>query len=100
MNGIELIAAERQRQIGKKGWSREHDDWHIAGELTDAAECYLHHANMLEQLIKPSYNMNGAPSEWPWQACWWKPSDDVVRNLVKAGALIAAEIDRLQHKRA
>ena len=33
---------------------------------------------------------------WPWSDKWWKPSDDPVRNLVKAGALLAAEIDRLQ----
>jgi hypothetical protein len=33
---------------------------------------------------------------WPWDNKYWKPSEDKVRNLVKAGALIAAEIDRLQ----
>jgi hypothetical protein len=33
---------------------------------------------------------------WPWDQDWWKPSPDPIRNLVKAGALIAAEIDRLQ----
>jgi hypothetical protein len=36
------------------------------------------------------------PTYWPWDKEWWKPSDDPTRNLVKAGALIAAEIDRLQ----
>lgn len=35
---------------------------------------------------------------WPWDRKWWKPSqDDQVKNLIKAGALIAAEIDRLQN---
>lgn len=34
---------------------------------------------------------------WPWDAKWWKPSDDPIKNLVKSGALIAAEIDRLQN---
>lgn len=38
-------------------------------------------------------------SDWPWHSSWWKPSDDPIRNLVKAGALIAAEIDRLQRQR-
>jgi hypothetical protein len=33
---------------------------------------------------------------WPWDEKWWKPSTNPIRNLVKAGALIAAEIDRLQ----
>ena len=38
--------------------------------------------------------------DWPWAKKWWKPSDDPVRNLVKAGALIAAEIDRLESLKA
>ena len=33
---------------------------------------------------------------WPFDAIWLKLTDDPIRNLVKAGALIAAEIDRLQ----
>ena len=33
---------------------------------------------------------------WPWNVVWWKPTpDDRIRELAKAGALIAAEIDRL-----
>jgi hypothetical protein len=44
-----------------------------------------------EEYLSKSYS-------WPWDAEWWKPSPDSVRNLVKAGALIAAEIDRLQRK--
>jgi hypothetical protein len=39
------------------------------------------------------------PSSWPWDYDWWKPSDDPIRNLTKAGALIAAEIDRLNRLR-
>jgi hypothetical protein len=35
-------------------------------------------------------------TDWPWNDDDWKPSPDPIRNLVKAGALIAAEIDRLQ----
>jgi hypothetical protein len=37
---------------------------------------------------------DGAPTTWPWSAQWWKPSDRR-RDLVKAGALILAEIERL-----
>jgi hypothetical protein len=40
-------------------------------------------------------NPETPPPNWPWDAKWWKPSVDHVRNLVKAGALIAAEIDRM-----
>lgn len=86
---IELIAEERQRQIDAEGWTPEHDDEHCCGELADAAWCYLHYFM--------SFPFVGdAPTNWPWDLSWWKPSDDPVRNLVKAGALIAAEIDRLQ----
>jgi hypothetical protein len=37
----------------------------------------------------------GPLHRWPWEPEGWKPSDDPIRNLVKAGSLIAAEIDRL-----
>ena len=38
----------------------------------------------------------GRTRRWPWDDEWWKPTpDDRIRELVKAGALIAAEIDRL-----
>jgi len=37
------------------------------------------------------------PFNWPWEDRFWKPTpNDRVRELVKAGALIAAEIDRVQ----
>jgi len=38
--------------------------------------------------------------EWPFSSEWWKPAQDPIRNLVKAGALIAAEIDHLQRNRS
>ena len=40
------------------------------------------------------------PIDWPWEDNAWKPSGDPVWNLVKAGALIAAEIDRLARAKA
>jgi hypothetical protein len=88
-NGMELIAAERQRQMTAEGWTPEHDDTHTHGQLLSAAYCYFWMARDLEKVTT-------CPFAWPWERSWWKPSDDPVRNLVKAGALIAAEIDRLQ----
>ncbi len=79
MNGIERIAAERKRQIEKKGWSAEHDAEHRDGSLAKAAACYA---------------TGGVWGGWPWDMEWWKPGDRI-RDLEKAGALIAAEIDRL-----
>lgn len=50
---------------------------------------------MVENPARHHYGWDEAPDEWPWDVSWWKPSADPERNLVKAGALIAAEIDRL-----
>lgn len=84
--GAELIAAERQRQIEVEGWLPSHDDSHTKGELAKAAICYAEF----------SYTWCGRFT-WPWDASWWKPNNkSTVANLVKAGALIAAEIDRMQ----
>jgi len=89
-----MITAERQRQIEQEGWTPEHDDEHRRGELARAAACYAQSAAYHARHFTPHY-VFGRPSEWPWDLDWWKPSGDPVRNLVKAGALIAAEIDRL-----
>lgn len=87
MTGAERIAAERRRQVGVEGWTPEHDAEHTESELLIAASGYLY-AGVTGNLSRPM--------GWPWHPDWWKPSDDPTRNLVKAGALIAAEIDRLQ----
>ena len=89
-SGIELIAAERNRQIEKEGWSAEHDDAH-GEDLADAAFCYLK-----PEMTAPRES-DGAPYHWPWDKESWKPTDRI-RDLVKSGALIAAEIDRLQRR--
>jgi hypothetical protein len=94
-SGIELIAAERQRQLEVEDWNAQHDDCHDEGEMAQAAICYAtpesdrkYHNNYL----KPAY-LKG----WPWEMTQWKPSpDNRIKELTKAGALIAAEIDRLQ----
>ena len=87
IDGAGLIASERQRQLDAEGWTPEHDDGHELGELIQAAIRYADNASPYDY---------GNRSSWPFEASWWKPSDDPVRDLVKAGALIAAEIDRLQ----
>ena len=90
LTGAEMISAERRRQQAVEGWSAEHDDEHTNGQIIDAALCYVY----------ASFNL-GHPAmkkplkEWPWDDCWWKPNhEDAIPNLTKAGALIAAEIDR------
>lgn len=92
--GIQLIAEERHRQINDEGWTSEHDDQHDTAQLSGAAACYAIAANELASPVP--YINQPTPSLWPWSLEWWKPGNDPVRCLVKAGALIAAEIDRLQ----
>ena len=93
--GIELIAAERKRQVEDEGWSSEHDDEHHDGELARAAACYADYAkNAGSRRAALRYAEAGrSPGTWPWLPVWWKPTTRL-RMLVKAGALIAAEIDR------
>lgn len=85
MTGAELITQERIRQQEVEGWSIEHDNEHIHGELLDAAVFYAGYHTALGDIT----------GLWPWDDSWFKPVDKI-RDLVKAGALIAAEIDRLQ----
>lgn len=94
--GIELIAEERQRQIEKEGWTAEHDAEHTNEALAMAAVCYALPSTLRHYSYNPLIKEN-VPDFWPWDAKWWKPSpDDRVKELIKAGALISAEIDRLQ----
>lgn len=107
MTGAELIAAERQRQIDVKGYTPEHDAHHAGCELVMAAKTYAEQASFMvryphmpfePQQALTIQDIRGWPaSTWPsgWTNESWRPSPDPVRNLVKAGALIAAEIDRL-----
>lgn len=92
-SGTQLIEEERQRQISQEGWTPEHDDTLTYDELALAAACYAMPTEYRGLIV------DGC-SPWPWSTNWWKPTpDDRIRELVKAGALIAAEIDRIQRAR-
>lgn len=99
MNGIELIAAERTRQITEEGWDEKHDKEHPPGHLALAGAVYG-----LDYAFDVMSNHKGSPLAdkvipllWPWDKKWLKPThDDPIKQLAKAGALIAAEIDKLQ----
>lgn len=95
--GVELIAAERTRKIEKERWSLARDvAEHYAVGLAQAASCYAMPPHVRRYTEKRSTGRS-IPIFWPWDACWWKPTpEDRVRELVKAGALITAEIDRLR----
>lgn len=89
MSGIARISAERARQIGGEGWSAAHDDEHAEGEMAWAAVCYAAPGKV--------YRVASGPYDpWPWERHWDKRTKhDRIRQLTIAGALIAAEIDRL-----
>ncbi|SHK37121.1 hypothetical protein [Halomonas caseinilytica] len=87
---------ERMRQLSTEGFSRERDDEYVNGELAAAASTYANWSAWQADGRMP-VGKNFRPTSWPegWHGKWWKPSPDSRRNLVKAGALILAEIERL-----
>lgn len=108
LNGVQLIAAERTRQIEDEGWSLEHDDQHSNGELASAAAVYAVPITLYRDAQGDEHqDPHGLIPDrdgfywafryiWPFGEEWLKRTpDDRVRELTKAGALIAAEIDRL-----
>jgi hypothetical protein len=88
-DGLYHIGKERKRQKEVEGWTDENDDKYVNNELADAAICYL---------VDPQHR-DTEPFPWPWDESWWKPSEDRIRELEKAGALIVAEIDRLRRQK-
>ena len=111
MNGVERIAVERQRQIDEEGYSPEHDEHHKNGALAFAAACYAAPETIYIVEVSEGAHGDGAVHgtlAWnePWPAGWRRtrpedvgppnqPLHGRIRELEKAGALIAAEIDRL-----
>lgn len=93
---LAAVAAERRRQIEIKGWTPDHDDQHTAGELATAAACYALEAALPDE--ERDFR-NPPPDLWPWANEWWKPSFRV-RGLVKACAMLIAEIERLERQSA
>ncbi|EHI0250337.1 hypothetical protein J3Z62_001760 [Escherichia coli] len=84
------VIAERQRQKAVEGWTSEHDDKYGKSQLLWASSCYVLNT------IQP---FNRIPFGWPWTPEWWKPTNPR-RDMVKAGALILAEIERIDRQEA
>ena len=105
MEPLDLIKAERARQIQEEGFTVEHDDLHTRGEMALAAAVYA---------TTHEYRHMELPYPWPWDKKWYKPEPGMepenpnpvqarkpsdegrIKELVKAGALIVAEIERIQ----
>lgn len=107
-DGVERIRLERQRQITVEGFTAERDDAYTQGELSIAAACFA--ADCTEEAIyvknqNDEYSLDTTitfKDPWPFGSRWDKrfhPTNCLpnrISILAKAGALIAAEIDRLQ----
>lgn len=94
------VMAERRRQIIEEGWSADHDDSQPGGMLARAAACYAVGSIIpnARDRLDPGHGAHAEPI-WPWAMEWWKPTDRR-GELVKAGALILAEIERLDRAAA
>lgn len=95
-SGVTRIALERDRQIHQKGWTLEHDRReHADGSLVDFAAALLLHRHGRVTLAE---RVCETTAEWLVHAldhAVVKYADRSERLLEIAGALIAAELDRL-----
>ena len=108
LNVVSEIAAERRRQLDYEGWHTEHDDEHVDGSLALAAAAYAI-PEVERDLILRQEGETGSricqrfhvPIVWPqnWTGAWYKPKG-ARRDLVRAAALIVAEIERLDRLNA
>ena len=99
------ILAERTRQIFVEGWTENHDDAYMTGDLALAAASYAYAATLSDdrrKIISGIYSFRNdffIRDLWPWAAAQWKPKTPRA-DLVRAGALILAEIERLDRSAA
>lgn len=99
LTGVQLIAEESHRQRTEKGFTVEHDaetygaDDHKRLHLGEAATCYAINA------VSNGGQFFAIEENWPWNLAWWKPESPRA-DLIKAGALIAAQIDLLDYLEA
>lgn len=92
------VYLERMRQISSEDFSRDRDDHYMKGELARAAGSYAAIAGGAIERGE-SYTSRMLTTAWPLDRPWWKPTTPR-RDLVKAGALILAEIERLDRAAA
>lgn len=92
------VLAERDRQRSVEGWTAEHDDTHGKGEMARAAATYAFIGGLPEASRGDAVETRLPRNLWPWSQGWLKPKDRR-RDLVRAGALILAEIERLDRAR-
>lgn len=87
------ILRARLRQIQKHGFGPEHDDRYKAGELPLAAATYVMVA------VRPQMRVHYRNTLWPWPDHWLRHESER-DSLIKAAAIIIAEIERIDRKAA
>lgn len=96
MTGVELIAAERARQQDELGYDVSHDVDHENDELANAGAWYAlepRTRSRLDHMNNPRFDGMRPGQIWP-EGWVFRGNTSRIRELQKAGALIAAEIDR------
>lgn len=95
------LLAERRRQVREEGYTLERDDQYTEGQLAQAASTYAFWADPrgARQDDHIDYLNSTLKGLWPWAKEYWKPTIQRLM-LIKAGALILAEIERLDRRTA
>lgn len=98
MTGIELIAKERQEQIEKHGRSIKLDAYNNdAGQMLWMANWLIQAGNFSEDAAH-KVATSECPYDWNESIIFKMMIKPHKERLIIAGALIAAEIDRLNYK--
>jgi|CXWL01.1.fsa_nt_gi hypothetical protein len=83
---VGMVMDERWRQL--RLYPIQHDDTHDAGEIAQAAAAYA-----LASAAETDLEREIAVDTWPWELDDFKPSTPLA-DLIRAGALLLAEIER------
>lgn len=102
--GLEEIKRERLRQIQHLGYTNQTDAQWTQGQLLSAAATYLEAARIQEMFgDDPDATQQAAivqqldevvEKTWPWEETRPNLQQGPIQNIIKAGAMIAAELDR------
>lgn len=95
------VINERRRQILEEGFTPAGDDAQADGAMARAAGCYAIGPQfiMTHPMGDGAGNILDVPVNWPWPPVWWKPRSRR-EDLVRSGALIIAEIERIDRAEA
>ena len=93
------VLAERQRQISAEGWTPEHDDGHVNDEIA-AMACFYAMPPGAREWSAEDTGYGDTFGEAIIPEGWAAKEGDRRRELVKAGALILAEIERIDRSGA